>query len=411
MISVTNLKSPEEEIHDETFTPTSDVSGQIRTIFANVRSTDSPVLFAELGLVSRILKDAKDCRLILGVSSETKVWDVFLGHYPTQEAKIRAMLADEGVKDLSVYARADDERGTWARDLGIWADNGKTFVMSGVSTKRGFYEYGNPRPNADTLEKLKTALGVEKIIICNFPLEGGDYIPIDDSSFLGFHCEETATGTARRIEAQTKRGVAVLGNSEVSSPFPHLDSGVTFITNTHALTNDPRAIFELLSGLKKSDWDAWRDRIVEWYHQKMAGRPTGGLTRSETQIQVDALADLKNINEPGTYGYKMIRRSLQRGIEQAVVIAEQLQENGKTPVAIPGIDLGFPLTTVNSLVNIVDGNRKLYLMEFGCEKIDKEIRSRIEKSGQIDEIVITGLGWPLFAARGGNRCVVNALRY
>ncbi len=394
------------------FSPVSEVSGELSKIFVNLRSSDSALVDSELAIVQAITTEVPDVEVVLGVGTDRDDFDVSLGKYPSQVAKIQHKLQELGLQHARMIPRPKKSRPAWARDMGFWANDGRVFVVPGESpAKRGLHSAGISQLPAEETEKLCTALQIDEVAASSYPFEGGDAVFTDEASYFG-HSAVRSDADREALEKVVNSSVRVLGSEDTSSPFPHLDSGVVFATNDIALINDPDALFNILTSLSDSELMEWQGK----FERKMRGRERrGGAVKSTADISAEIIRDIGFISSPGKYGHDVIRGGLEREIKMMEAIKKQLLADGKDFIEIPGMTMmGFPFSPVNSLIDTWSENgatkRRLFLPTYGLPRLDEEVQGKLQYSGVFSKIVPVEVGWELNLSRGGIRCVVNGLR-
>jgi len=250
------------------------------------------------------------------------------------------------------------------------------------------------------------------VIVLPFLFEGGDALFTDDEIYLGYACADKEDKVALAQKTLGEKRVVILGDKDVSSPFPHLDSAVVFASNEVALVSNPKRLFDILSSLSRDELREWQQRFARKLQDREKHSAPGKTT---TQISGEIIRDIGFVNSPGKYGYDAIRRGLERETRMMDKIKEQLEAEGKRVVELPGMTvMGFPFSPVNSLIDSWKDEgktkRRIFLATFGLEKLDSEVLANLNESGLFTSVVPIEVGWELALSRGGIRCVVNALR-
>lgn len=405
LINEGRLSMQEALIDRRSFLPVPETHGVLSHILVNARSTDSPNLYAEMDLIRQLSAHTPHAKITVSTDPSKKVWGVAFEGHNSQAEIVREMLQERGVVDAVVFERTVDQEGIWARDLGIWADEGKVFVIPGIPFTRGHFA-GRHNPVSERMQKrLSHNIGAD-VIVTDLSFDGGDCLVSSDSAFFGSSVFERDVSGLQRAQERFRLPLTLIGK-QMMSPFPHLDSGVVLLSDNSVLINDPDQMNQVLCEMGKADWEEWLHTIGQWYQGKERALASG---RSQAQTETDLIRDIQNFNQPGTHGYDLYQRSLERERRMYAEIYTQFEQLGIKLVKIPGLDLGFPLSVTNSIADEMNGKRRLFIGQFGSTKIDSWTNDAIASSHEVDQLIPTGLAFPLMQASGGNRCVANILR-
>jgi len=233
------------------------------------------------------------------------------------------------------------------------------------------------------------------VIVLPFLFEGGDALFTDDEIYLGYACADKEDKVALAQKTLGEKRVVILGDKDVSSPFPHLDSAVVFASNEVALVSNPKRLFDILSSLSRDELREWQQRFARKLQDREKHSAPGKTT---TQISGEIIRDIGFVNSPGKYGYDAIRRGLERETRMMDKIKEQLEAEGKRVVELPGMTvMGFPFSPVNSLIDSWKDEgktkRRIFLATFGLEKLDSEVLANLNESGLFTSVVPIEVGW------------------
>jgi len=379
------------------FTPVPETYGTISKIFVNLRPPDSELLGSELAIVEALAREIPGVEIVLGVVAGTE-----------------DTLKNIGLSHPSIYFRPENNRGTWARDIGFWADDGRTFVVnSGHPTRVTTVSAEVDVVGIREAETFRQALNINRLSFSPFSAEWGDILFTANHAFVGF-----ATAGQPQHFRNFSRVIAphlhVLGNSEVGSPPAHLDTALIPATDDIFIINDPRSLYDIVSRISNDEWFKCQSRfaakIASYHTPLMFG------CRPIVDISHDVIRDLANISQPGTFGHDSFSRSLPGESALMAVIKNQLRSMGKTLIELPGMEvLGFPFSPVNSLIDTYFENsqlkRRIFVPTYGLPTLDTEVLKRLQQSHLFAKIIPIEVGWELNLQRGGLRCVVNALRH
>lgn len=395
------------EISSGTFCPAPDTQGSIQKIFVNFRASNSPMFHAELELLRAIADHTPGVAIRAGVRRDEDIRTLpFLKKEdPRCELeKVRQALEEKGIGNVHLFPLPET---VWARDIGVWGSQGKKFLIPAAPFKDGLYSAEQSPATHARVELLKAGLGVDEVYVTDFSFEGGDFIAAGNRLYVSYSCFKGDGESLNRAGEIMGAPVLEIGSAEFGGVFPHLDSGVTFLSDNDAIIDDPRIMADLLLSLSPAEFSDWEQKIANWYSGRDYQYPWDGMPH--LTVTQRNFIDLRNVGTCGTFGHDMLLRTLPRQIREFEAIERQLEEQGINVIKVPGIDLGFPLSPVNGIADVLDGRRRLFGMTLGCDIIDQEVRSIIESSGKVDEL-ITSPGWPFILRRGGNRCAMNVLR-
>lgn len=387
----------EFQLSQEPSTPVPETFGAISKVFINFRRLTRPAFHAELALAKTLAHHIPGVRFILTVGNDEKLVNPL--------DTVKSYLAAYGISNFDLLLQPPSPAGlSYARDFGIWADQGRKLIVPGRKSPRRAQTLRDAELDHNFLSQLEFALDVDQIQIIDAHFEGGDIIATPDYLLMGYEmCPDFKN--QQRLSRLFNTPVIALGDRQVGSAFPHIDTAVLARDDTTVIINDPQTMVDLLQSLSSRDFTDWLDQIRDWYQGKETPARYG--TISHLSFAITMIEDIMARCRPTTIG--SLKKSLESELRLARVQEAQLSRHFRL-IKIPGFNLGFPLTPINALVDYPGGRPRIFYPLLGQPKIDNHIRKVLTDQAGFDAVHPTGLGFELMLQRAGNRCVANVLR-